>query len=254
MTMNSLIYLAAPYSHPDPAVMDRRFHEINAVAAQLMQSGEFIFSPISHTHPIAMAGGLPTGWDFWEKYDRAILSACCEVRVLMLDGWRESRGVTAEIAIAIKLGLPVTYIDLPAASPDPAPGQKPQEDTTPAGVPPVSFETGAGTGFFTGPDGVRRQCVDGVAVEPLVKWEDLKPMEWYQYRIPADWSRPYQKQPFPTALNSPAEFRRCEPPKWWREYQLEKDIEIAKVLHPPDAETINKYIEPLIPEEMRRQP
>jgi hypothetical protein len=34
------------------------------------------------------------------------------VVVLMLDGWEQSRGVQAEIAIARELGKPVSFIDL----------------------------------------------------------------------------------------------------------------------------------------------
>jgi len=107
----SLVYLATPYSHDDHTVMHRRFEVVNGVAARLMKEGIHIYSPISHTHPIAVAGELPRGWDFWEKYDRAILAACCKVIVVRQDGWEQSRGVTAELAIAEELGLPVEFID-----------------------------------------------------------------------------------------------------------------------------------------------
>lgn len=110
--MKTLIYLATPYSHPDELVRIARFEAVNKVAASMMRSGLHVFSPISHTHPIALAGDLPLGWEFWEAYDRAILSACGKVVVLMLDGWKESKGVTAEIAIAREMGLPVEYINL----------------------------------------------------------------------------------------------------------------------------------------------
>ena len=106
----SLVYLAVPYSHPDPAIRQQRFEAVNVVAAKLMLEGLHIFSPISHTHPIALAGDLPTGFDFWEQYDRAILETCRQVLVLMLDGWKESKGVTAEIAMAQKIGIPVDYL------------------------------------------------------------------------------------------------------------------------------------------------
>ena len=107
----SLVYLATPYSHGDPAVMQERFEVVNRVAADLMRAGVHIYSPISHTHPIALAGELPRGWDFWEQYDRVILSACCRVIVLRQPGWSESKGVTAEVAIAMEMGLPVEYMD-----------------------------------------------------------------------------------------------------------------------------------------------
>jgi hypothetical protein len=108
----SLIYLAVPYSHPDTSIRDQRFEAVNQVAARLMREGHHIFSPISHTHPIAMAGDLPTGWDFWEKYDTAILQCCQKLIVLRLDGWEQSAGVRGEIAIAIGLEIPIEYIDL----------------------------------------------------------------------------------------------------------------------------------------------
>lgn len=80
------------------------------MAGKLMSDGLHIFSPISHTHPIALAGNLPTGFDFWRGYDEAILNVCKELWVLCLDGWQESVGVRAEIDYACKLGIPVRYI------------------------------------------------------------------------------------------------------------------------------------------------
>jgi hypothetical protein len=110
--MKTLVYLATPYSHPDREVRIARFEAVNRAAAKLMRDGLHVYSPISHTHPIAEAGELPLGWEFWEQYDRAILDACCRVIVLRQPGWEYSMGVQAEIRIAEELGLPVSYIDL----------------------------------------------------------------------------------------------------------------------------------------------
>lgn len=46
-----------------------------------------------------------------ERMDREHLKRCNELVVLMLDGWKESRGVQAEIRIALELGKPVRYLD-----------------------------------------------------------------------------------------------------------------------------------------------
>ena len=108
--MSELIYLATPYSHPDPAVREKRFKAVNRVAAQLMGQGKFVYSPISHTHPIALAGDLPKGWDFWDKYCRVMLERCTAMVVLMQEGWKESVGVTNEIKIAKELGIPIIYL------------------------------------------------------------------------------------------------------------------------------------------------
>lgn len=109
--IEEVIYLAAPYSSKDRKVLEDRVQRINTVAFKIMESGKLVFSPISHTHPLAEVGQLPRGWDFWERYDTAMISRCNRVWVLMLDGWKESVGVNAEIKIAEKLGLPVEYID-----------------------------------------------------------------------------------------------------------------------------------------------
>lgn len=106
-----LIYLAVPFSHPDLAVREFRYKEANRISAILMKRGIPVYSPISHGYPIALEGGLPTSWEFWEKYLRAILPACSAVYVLMLDGWNTSIGVQAEIKLAEELGIPVEYKD-----------------------------------------------------------------------------------------------------------------------------------------------
>jgi nucleoside 2-deoxyribosyltransferase len=104
-----MIYLASPYSHPDPAIREQRFQAACRAAASLIRAGEPVFSPIAHSHPIA-AYGLPTDWAFWERDARLHLTASTEVVVLTLDGWRASVGVASEIAIARELGKPVRYL------------------------------------------------------------------------------------------------------------------------------------------------
>lgn len=102
-----LIYLACPYTHKDPTIREHRFEIANAVAAKLMASGLFVFSPISHTHPIACAGELPKNWEFWKGYDEIMLSKCDVFLVINIPGWKESVGVQAEIALANEYGIPV---------------------------------------------------------------------------------------------------------------------------------------------------
>lgn len=104
-----MIYLASPYSHPDADVRWMRFEMACTAAANLMGRGEIVFSPIAHSHSLATIGSLPTDWDYWEKVDRHFIEVCDSVWVLMLDGWEESKGVHAEIAIAESLGKSPVY-------------------------------------------------------------------------------------------------------------------------------------------------
>lgn len=111
--MKKLTYLAVPYSHSEHYMLVARHLIVNIVAANLMAQGVYVFSPISHTHPIAEAacGKLPRGWDFWQGYDSTILQNCEKVIVLRLPGWEESTGVQAEIKLATEMGIPVEYMD-----------------------------------------------------------------------------------------------------------------------------------------------
>jgi nucleoside 2-deoxyribosyltransferase len=113
-----VIYLCSPYSHPDSAVRQERFEAACRAAAELVRQGKTVYSAIVHSHAIAKYG-LPLDWRFWERHDRRFLEICDEVVVLMLDGWRESVGVQAEIEIARALGKPVTFLRAAAkAKPD----------------------------------------------------------------------------------------------------------------------------------------
>ena len=112
MSNKSLIYLAVPYSHPDIKIREHRFKQVNKVAAKLMADGHHIYSPISHTHPIALAGKLPTTWEYWKEYDYAFLKHSKKLLVLKLDGWETSAGVKGEIEIANELNIPVEYLDM----------------------------------------------------------------------------------------------------------------------------------------------
>ena len=105
-----MIYLASPYTHPDPAVREARFRAACRQAAEMFRCGIPVFSPIAYSHAIA-AHGLPLEWDFWERFDQAFLKICSEVWVLTLDGWRESRGVQAEIVLARRMGKPVMLVE-----------------------------------------------------------------------------------------------------------------------------------------------
>jgi len=106
-----LVYLAVPYSHPDPEIKEWRFAEVNKMTAKLMKQGIIVFSPISHCHSINKHNELPTDWEFWKHFDEAYLSCSNKLLVYKLEGWETSIGVTGEIKIANKLGIPIEYIE-----------------------------------------------------------------------------------------------------------------------------------------------
>jgi len=123
-----VIYLASPYTHADPAVMEARFDAVCRAAGALMAAGEMVYSPIAHTHPIAIRCALPRDFAFWEAFDKRMISACDSLTVLKLDGWTESHGVKSEMDIAFRLGIPIAYLE---------PSREPQDESArsrPAGA------------------------------------------------------------------------------------------------------------------------
>jgi Domain of unknown function (DUF1937) len=105
-----LTYLASPYSHPDPAVMERRYEAACKAAGYLMKQGECVFAPIAHSHRIGQLLGQSTDHTFWLKQDFAILDKCDEMIVLMLDGWNHSFGVAEEIKRCKEHNKQVRYL------------------------------------------------------------------------------------------------------------------------------------------------
>ena len=102
------IYLAISYTGNE----SKSFRIANLVAGALMRQGHIVFSPISHTHPIAKVCNLPKDWEFWKSQDEAFIGWCDELHVAMLKGWQKSTGVTAEMKIAKQLKKPIKFIEI----------------------------------------------------------------------------------------------------------------------------------------------
>ena len=104
------LYLAVPYSDPDPVVCDQRFRMANWMAAELMREGNIVFSPLSHSHPISMCLNNSLDHDFWLKQCRSFVEWADAVYVYRIKGWGESKGVQREIRWAEEMGKEVVYL------------------------------------------------------------------------------------------------------------------------------------------------
>ena len=104
------IYLACPYSDPDPAVCERRTIEADKMAAKLMAQGNIVYSPLSGSHRIAHHMDNHLDHDFWLNQDLAFIDWADEIVVLDLPGARQSRGIARELEHAKKRGIPVRWI------------------------------------------------------------------------------------------------------------------------------------------------
>lgn len=106
-----LAYLATPYSKYKAGI-EQAFIDAAKLAARLMQAGINVYSPIAHTHPIAIYGEIdPYDLTLWLELDRAMMSKCDTLIVAHMDGWEQSSGVAHEIAFFAHAGRPVFDLD-----------------------------------------------------------------------------------------------------------------------------------------------
>lgn len=109
-TGDSYWYVALPYSDPNPAVMTMRYMKALKTVAFFINNDFPVYCPISHWHPVAVEHDLPRGYSFWKKMDKIFIGKASGIIVLMLDGWKDSVGVTDEIEIGKANKLPIMYI------------------------------------------------------------------------------------------------------------------------------------------------
>lgn len=109
-----LIYLAAPFNHPDVRIRDWRYEVVTRVARDLLAQGYAVFSPITHNIPIDRLS-TRGNWDTWRDQDFTLLKRCDRLLVLKLDGYQESIGVAAEIAFAKSYSIPIEEIEVDVA-------------------------------------------------------------------------------------------------------------------------------------------
>ncbi len=92
------IYLACPYWHEDPDIRDQRYRIASYVAHHLMQQGHMVFSPLSHSVPIARWGDSDGDHEFWLRQDASfLLHWATDLYIICTDGTYESYGVNWEI-------------------------------------------------------------------------------------------------------------------------------------------------------------
>lgn len=116
-----LVYLATPYTEQVKTggeFDDYRSEVAGALAARWTL--RLAVAGVTAVSPIALAVAMlredreralrPLDDDFWTAWCRPMLTACCAVAVPMVPGWNASRGVWAEVTVALRAQLPVVLI------------------------------------------------------------------------------------------------------------------------------------------------
>jgi hypothetical protein len=107
-----LIYMATPYSKYYAGI-ENAFRDASALAARLLKLGVNVYSPIAHTHPLAIYGDIdPLDHGIWLPFDQAMMNAAHGLVVAQMRGWRDSKGMLHEIKFFAEAQKPVFYLDV----------------------------------------------------------------------------------------------------------------------------------------------
>lgn len=106
-----LVYLGSPYSK-FPRGLEAAYKDVCALTADLIREGVSAYSPIGHTHGVAIHGGLdPLDHDLWLKFDAAMMAKADALAVATMESWQDSYGLAHEIKEFHLAGKPVWFVD-----------------------------------------------------------------------------------------------------------------------------------------------
>lgn len=113
----NLVYLASPYSkypaRDGMTGLEVAFRDISKIAAKLLRLGLRVYSPIAHTHPIAVYGNVDAlDHSIWLPFDQAIMEKSDAMLVAKMETWQISTGIKHEIDFFTEAGKPIFYLDI----------------------------------------------------------------------------------------------------------------------------------------------
>lgn len=104
-------YIGTPYSRYLGGI-DEAFTRACEITAAYISQGIPVFSPIVHSHPVAIVGQIDhMAHEIWLPVDRPFMEAAHGLIVAMLPGWATSKGLNHEIDYFTAAGKPVVFTD-----------------------------------------------------------------------------------------------------------------------------------------------
>lgn len=99
-----IVYVAGPYSNPDPAIRSVNVNQAMFYTAKLTEMGLWCFSPILNSN---FPGADDASWEHWLTGDLRLLAACDAI--YLMPRWELSRGARREHQEAAHLKLPAFF-------------------------------------------------------------------------------------------------------------------------------------------------
>ncbi len=109
--MSGYWYLGSPYSKY-PRGLTAAHWDVCREAGRLIAAGVAVYSPIAHTHPIAMLSKIdPLDHGIWLPADQPLMEAAKGLIVLKMDGWSRSKGLIHETKFFASMDRPIVYME-----------------------------------------------------------------------------------------------------------------------------------------------
>ena len=110
--MGGFWYLATPYSKYSRGITEA-FEDAASIAGTLVEKGIRIYSPIAHSHPIAVHGDIdPEDHSIWLSLDEPFMEAAVGLIVAKMAGWDVSYGIEKEIKAFRQMKKPIMYLEV----------------------------------------------------------------------------------------------------------------------------------------------
>ena len=106
-----MIFIASPYLHDAPEVMEHRYLTVEQYVAECIIQGECVISPVVNYHHMSERFNMRKDYKFWKEVNHDLLERSDSIRVLMLPDWRQSKGVLDELALSNYINMPVEFIE-----------------------------------------------------------------------------------------------------------------------------------------------
>jgi len=107
----NLVYLGTPYTGY-PHGHEMAFIEACKIASRLITAGVNIYSPIAHTHPIAIHGILDhLDYKLWLNFDSSMMRVADAFLIAKMEKWDHSFGLAHETAYFKSVSKPIYHID-----------------------------------------------------------------------------------------------------------------------------------------------
>ena len=106
----SFWYLATPYSK-FPGGIEAAFREACRQTGLLIKAGIPVFSPIAHTHPVAIVSGLdPLDHSISIPADKPLMEAAKGLIICELEGWETSKGIGEEFDFFLESNKQIVHM------------------------------------------------------------------------------------------------------------------------------------------------